>query len=137
MRLSGKLISKNIIVAHKDEENNIQEELKKIAYINYRFTSNHEVAQNIKKIYYNAKKFKDILQEQIYILNPHIVLIGGHVGISSHNVIFNDSLEYNSFSIINNILFCSIRHPSKMDYNYMANKINEIVKVYKKVVNSQ
>ncbi len=113
----------------------IQESLhymKNVAYMNFRISSGERVPADKKGILREVNNFKGYLFDQINNLSPDIIIIGGVDGCRAFNILFDSNLSYNTTSIINDKVICSIKHFSRANYLDYNNKINDIVSCFQK-----
>lgn len=101
--------------------------MKNTAYMNFRISSGERVPADKKGILGEVINFKDYLFDQINNLSPDIIIVGGADGCRAFNLIFDSNLHYNTTSIFNNKVICSIKHFSRAKYEDYNKKVKEIV----------
>jgi hypothetical protein len=106
--------------------------MSKISYLNIRKTSNTVSkldTQSINK--FSTGEWLKLLQEQFRILDPEIIIVGGHDGCSAANRVFvlNGGLKYGGFQTLpNGAEVLSVKHFSRVSYTSMASVIEGIIK---------
>lgn len=106
------------------------------SYMNFRKTSNPKVSQDSNKILEEVSIFKEFIQDFINRLEPDILIIGGKIGVTAFNNIYQleKPLYFNEYVRLNKTLVCSINHLSRPDYSYFQQKAEEIITFYNKVI---
>ena len=104
--------------------------LEKIAYMNFRNSSGILIKADIKSILSEVEELKDYLRDQIRLLNPDIIIVGGEVGCIAINKLLGINLIYNSNTLYNKKIVYSIKHFSRADYSIYSDKIDKITAQY-------
>lgn len=101
--------------------------MENVAYMNFRISSGNRVAADKKGILKEVQGFKGYLFDQINKLSSDIIIVGGVEGCKAFNLLFGAKLEYNTTSIFNGKVICSIKHFSRANYKIYNEKIIEIL----------
>jgi hypothetical protein len=120
-----------------DEE--LLESAKKIAYLNFSVTDNEKgVAADYNRIYQEIKKTNPYLKQQIELLNPDVIIVGGNEGCKMLNIILqpNEPLNYRSMVEFDGKLLVSMNHLSGQGasggwYKMIQENVTEITKYLK------
>ncbi len=106
--------------------------MKDIAYMNFRMSSGNNVKADKNGIFCEVNTHKDYLKDQINNLSPDIIIIGGVDGCKAFNILFDSNIKYNTTSVFNDKVICSIKHFSRANYLSYNNKISEIINCFSK-----
>lgn len=102
--------------------------MENISYMNFRLSAGKFKPADINGINNDVDAHSNYLIQQINLLNADIIIIGGKTGCDIYNKLFETTLKYNTTSIINDKVICSIKHFSRPNYQMYNEKINEIIK---------
>jgi len=98
-----------------------------VAYLNFRISSGIYSKENRKAIISEVSNYKEYLKNQINLLNPDIIVIGGRTGCDAFNIIFDSGVKYDNVEVFGDRIICSIKHPSRPSYKAYNSKIKDIV----------
>jgi len=101
--------------------------MENVAYMNFRISSGINVSADIEGILKDVRTHPDYIIAQMNTLCPDIIIIGGEVGCRAYNELFHAALKFNTTTILNGKVICSIKHFRKADYKYYNEKVNEIL----------
>ena len=109
----------------KLDENELFQSLEKIAYLNFRVNSGKNVS--IIKNDSVAEQIKvtgEYIKNQIKLLNPNIIIVGGKDGCKIFNMLYKDcNLFFREIIKWDNKIVCSIEHFSRVKYENFNKKI--------------
>jgi len=115
----------------KFDENELILSLEKIAYLNFRVNSGKNISANKNdSVTEQIKVTGGYIKDQIKLLNPKIIIIGGKNNCKIFNMLYKDcNLFFRETKKWDNKIICSIEHFSRVDYKNFKEKICEIVKL--------
>ena len=104
--------------------------IENIAYMNFRISSGLNVPADNDGILKDVRTHPDYLIAQINSLCPDILIIGGEIGCRAYNELFHTTLKFNTTTIVNDKVICSIKHFRSADYKYYNEKVIEIINCF-------
>lgn len=105
-------------------------DLENVAYMNFRISSGKNISADEAGILRDVRTHPDYLREQIKLLFPDIIIVGGKIGCIAYNELYHTTLKFDTTTIVDNRIICSMRHFRSANYKYYNEKICEIIKCY-------
>lgn len=120
-----------IIDFRKFGENELNRSLEKIAYLNFRVDFGEHVSEyKNRNIAEQIKVTGGYIKDQIRLLDPKIIIIGGVKNCKIFNLLYEDcKLSFGKSTKWDNKVICSINHFSRVKYETFSDKICEIIKL--------
>lgn len=111
-------------------DNEMLTDIGNIAYMNFRISSGSNIPADEAGILKDVRTHPDYIRKQIELLTPDIIIIGGKIGCIAYNELFHLSLKFDSTTVLDNRVICSMRHFRSANYKYYNEKVNEIIQLY-------